>query len=274
MPDYKMLALDVDGTLVGEGLEITPRNLDALRATVAAGIHVVLATGRMFRSAQPYAETIGTREPIICYQGAVVRSRDGEALREWPVDPESAAAAVRFSREHDVHVNLYEDDNFYVEKDSWGARRYAEIAQIEPIIVPDLMELARSGSTKIVFVDKEERLLELEPQLKWAIEPKCRATFSLPEFLEVVASDVSKGQALEFVCKQVGVEPRSVLAAGDAPNDIEMFRFAGMAVAPRSAHADVLAVAGATVAPPDEDGIAELVERFLLDGRRPRDAVV
>ncbi|MGB2938867.1 MAG: HAD family hydrolase [Candidatus Dormiibacterota bacterium] len=261
---FKMLALDVDGTLVGPSLEITPRNLDALRAAVAAGVHVVLATGRMFRSALPYAEAIGSREPIICYQGAVVRSREGELLREWPVDPESTAAAVRFSREHVVHVNLYKDDNFYIEKESWGASRYAEVARIDPILVPDLLELAAEGSTKIVYVDTPERLRQLEPELLRVIEPRCRATFSLPEFLEVVAADVSKAAALEFVCKHVGVDPSAVLAAGDAPNDVEMFGFAGMTVAPRSAHPDVLAVADAAVAPPQEDGVAELVERFLL----------
>ena len=167
-------------------------------------------------------------------------------------------------RERDIHVNLYQDDNFYIEKDSWGARRYAEVAQIDPIMVTDLMEVARGGSTKVVFVDKPGRLQQLEPGLRAVIEPKCRATFSMPEFLEVVDAGVSKGQALDFVCHRVGVEPAEVLAAGDAPNDVEMFRFAGMAVAPRTAHPDVLAVAAATVAPPDEDGVAELVERFLL----------
>lgn len=261
---YRLLALDVDGTLVGSGLEITPRNLAALQAAVAAGVHVVLATGRMFRSALPYARQIGAKDPLICYQGAVVRGVDGELVREWPVDPDSAAAAVAFSRTHDVHVNLYHDDNFYIEKDSWGARRYAEVAQIDPILVPDLMQLARGGSTKTVYVDRPERLRTLEPELRRAIEPRCRATFSLPEFLEVVAADVSKARALEVVCERLGVDRSQVLVAGDAPNDAEMFAYAALAVAPRSAHPSVLAAAHATVAPPDEDGIAELVERFLL----------
>jgi Cof subfamily protein (haloacid dehalogenase superfamily) len=261
---WPLLALDVDGTLVDSTLEIRPRNLEALRDAVAAGVRVVLATGRMFRSALPYVEAIGTREPVICYQGAVVRSRSGEILREWPVDPDSAAAAVRFARANDVHVNLYQDDNFYIEQDGWGAKRYAEVAQIEPRRVSDLMEIATGGSTKIVFVDQPDRLLALEPDVEEAIGPRCRATFSLPDFLEVVASDVSKANALSFVCQQIGVAPEDVLAAGDAPNDIEMLEFAGLAVAPVSAHPEVLKVADATMPPPGEDGVAELVERYLL----------
>ena len=225
---------------------------------------LVLATGRMFRSALPYAEALGSQAPLICYQGAVVRGTDGEPLREWPVSSEAAEAAVRFSREHDLHVNLYRDDQFFIEKDGWGARRYAEVAQLEPVKVPDLMDLARDGSTKVVFVDQPERLRQVDAAIAAAMAPGgARTTFSMPEFLEAVDRRVSKGTALAFVCERLGVSPEEVIAAGDAPNDVEMLEWAGLAVAPRNAHPDVLAVADVVVAPPGEDGIAELVERYL-----------
>lgn len=260
---FKALAIDLDGTLIDRSLEITPRNRAALQHAIAAGYRVILATGRMYRSTLKYAEAIGTEEPLICYQGAVVRSRAGELLREWPVEPKEAIAAVEMAREQGLHINLYRDDVFYVEQVGWGAERYAAIAQMDPTVVPDLMELAREGSTKIVFVDRPERLSELEPLVKATVEPGARVTFSLPEFLEVVASDVSKGSALAFVCERSGIEPAQVIAAGDAPNDVEMFRFAGFAVAPRTAFPAALAEADAIIPPPAEDGIAELVERYL-----------
>ena len=74
---------------------------------------------------------------------------------------------------------------------------------------------------------------------------------------------MSKGSALAFVCERSGLEPAQVIAAGDAPNDVEMFRYAGFAVAPRNAFPAALAEADATIPPPEEDGIAELVERYL-----------
>jgi Cof subfamily protein (haloacid dehalogenase superfamily) len=248
---FKALAVDLDGTLIDRTLEITPRNLAALQRAIAAGYRVILATGRMYRSTLKYAEAIGTDEPLICYQGAVVRSKDGELLREWPVAPAQAIAAVKMAREEGLHINLYRDDFFYVERMEWGAQRYATIAQMEPQVVPDLMELAREGSTKIVFVDRPERLRELEPLVKATVEPGARVTFSLPEFLEVVASNVSKGSALAFVCERSGIEPAQLIAAGDAPNDIEMFHFAGFAVAPRTAFAAALAEADAVIPPPE-----------------------
>src|SRR3982074_1744297 len=116
-----------------------------------------------------------------------------------------------------------------------GAGGYAEIAQMEPEVVPALIELARQGSTKIVFVDQPERLRELEPVIRARLEPRARVTFSGPAFLEVVDAGVSKGAALAFVCERSGLEAAHVLAAGDAPNDVEMFRYAGFAVAPRQA---------------------------------------
>jgi len=260
---FKALAVDVDGTLVDHTFEIRPRNLEALQRVIAGGCRVIIATGRMYRSALKYAEAIGTEEPMICYQGAVVRSRAGEILREWPVPPAEAVAALEMARAQDLHINLYRDDAFYVERMGWGAKRYAEVAQMEPQLVPDLMELAQQGSTKIVFVDKPERLRELEPLARRTVEPRARVTFSLPDFLEVVEATASKGAALAFICEAAGIRPSEVIAVGDAPNDVEMFRYAGLALAPRTSFPEALAEADAIIAPPGEDGIAELVERYL-----------
>lgn len=260
---YQAVAIDIDGTLIDRSLEITPRNLAALQAAMARGTRVILATGRMYRSALRYAEEIGTEEPVICYQGGVVRAPGGEILREWPVSPEDAVAALRLARELDLHINLYHDDVFYVEETGWGAKRYAEVSQIEAQVVPDLMELARQGSTKIVFVDHPERLKELEPVIRARLEPRARVTFSVPEFLEVVDAGVSKGAALAYVCENSGLDPAHLLAAGDAPNDVEMFRYAGFAVAPRDAFPEALAEADGVIPPPQEDGIAAMVERYL-----------
>jgi hydroxymethylpyrimidine pyrophosphatase-like HAD family hydrolase len=175
---FRALAVDVDGTLVDDTLEIRPRNLDALQRVIAGGCRVIIATGRMYRSALKYAEAIGTDEPLICYQGAVVQSRAGEILREWPVAPAEAVAALEMARSEDLHINLYRDDVFYVERMGPGARRYAEVAQMEPQLVPDLMVLAQQGSTKIVLVDTPERLRELAPLVRRTVEPRARVTFS------------------------------------------------------------------------------------------------
>jgi Cof subfamily protein (haloacid dehalogenase superfamily) len=260
---FRLLALDVDGTLVDASLKITPANLAALQAAMRAGVRVVLATGRMFRSALPYAQQIGTEEPVICYQGAVVRRPDGTLLREWALPPQVARAAVRLSRELDLHVNLYQDDRFYVERRGWGADRYAAVAQVQPEVVADLMTIAERGSTKVVFVDRPARLRSLEARVRTTFEPASRVTFSMPDFLEVVDAGVSKAVALAFVCETHGISAGEVIAAGDGPNDRELFDFCGLAVAPSDAIGEVLAAADSIMAPPGADGIAELVRRYL-----------
>lgn len=261
---FKLLALDVDGTLVDHTLEITPANLAALKHALEAGIKVVLATGRMFRSAMRYVEEIGTPSPVVCYQGAVIRQPDGTLVREWALSPEAARTSVTLSRELGLHVNLYQDDNFYVEKLGWGAERYASVAQVEPRLVDDLMTIADGGSTKVVFVDQHERLRQLEERVRVAFEPASRITFSMPEFLEVIDAGVSKAAALRHVCEMYGIRADEVVAAGDAQNDRELFAYSGLAVAPQSAAAEVREAADVLVAPPGEDGIAELVDRLLL----------
>ena len=260
---FKLLALDIDGTLVDGTLEITPANLSALQEAIGRGVRVVLATGRMFRSALRYANQIGTAEPLIAYQGAVVRLPDGTLVREWGLSPDAARRAVVVSREFDLHVNLYQDDNFYVERMSWAARRYADVAQIEPIVVDDLFSIAATGSTKVVYVDHPERLREVEGQVRSALEPQSRVTFSMPDFLEVVDAQVSKAAALRTICERDGIGAREVIAAGDGPNDRELFEYCGLAVAPEDAIAEVLAAADVTMPPPGQDGIADLVSRYL-----------
>src|SRR5258708_987485 len=260
---FKALVLDIDGTLVDRSLEITPANLAALKAAMARGHRLILATGRMYYSALKYAEQIGTDEPLICYQGAVVRSRTGELLREWPVSPHHSIAALTMAREQGLHINLYRDDVFYVESTEWGAQRYAEVAQMQPRLVPDLMDLARQGSTKVVLVDRPQRLRQLEPLVRATVAPTSRVTFSLPEFLEIVDAGVSKGAALAFVCQLEGLLLSEVIAAGDAPNDIEMFAVPGPPLAPTNAVPEALEAADAVIPPPEENGIAALVEKYL-----------
>ena len=260
---FKLLAVDIDGTLIDRSLEITPANLAALKEAMSAGIRVVLATGRMFRSALPYAQQIGTLEPVIAYQGAVVRQPDGTLVREWPLSPAAARSAVGLARDLDLHVNLYVDDEFYVERMDWAAELYASVAQVPPVVVTDLMEVAAQGSTKVVYVDHHQRLLELQGRLRGVLEPTSRVTFSMPEFLEVVDAGVSKAEALHFVCARHGIARHQVVAAGDGPNDRELFEYSGLAVAPSDAIPEVLAAADVTMPPPGEDGIADLVHRFL-----------
>src|SRR5258708_2510607 len=252
----KDLVLDIDGPLVARSLEITPANLAALRTAMGRGYRLILATGRMYYSALKYAEQIGTDEPLICYQGAVVRSRSGELLREWPVSPHDSVAALEMAREQGLHINLYRDDVFYIESMEWGAQRYAEVAQMQPRLVPDLMDLAKRGSTKVVLVDRPERLRQLEPLVRATVAPTSRVTFSLPEFLEIVDAGVSKGAALAFVCQLEGLLLSEVIAAGDAPNDIEMFAVAGLALAPHHPFPLAPGPAHASHSPPPEPRIA------------------
>ena len=227
------------------------------------GIVIVLATGRMFRSALPYAMEIGIVEPVICYQGAMVREVRGGILFEEPVPAAAARAAVEFSRREGVHVNLYHDDAFYVENAGADARRYADVAQVDPILVPDLMEVADRGSTKVVFVGEPAALRAHQDAVRALFEPDQRVTFSLPEFLEVISAGADKGRALRLVCERLGIPATEVIAAGDAPNDVEMLAFAGLALAPADAFPEAIRGADALIPPPGEDGIADLVERYL-----------
>jgi Cof subfamily protein (haloacid dehalogenase superfamily) len=243
---------------------LRPRTRQALERTRAAGAHVVVVTGRMFRAVRPYLEQAGLDDLVVCYQGAVVADpSSGEWLLHVPVPLPEAREAMDAVVAAGFHLNCYLDDLLYVAEVTPEARRYAEFQHLEIHAVGDLRAWLDRDPTKLVAVGDPAALDQLEAELKPHFEGRLFISKSLPFFLEFAHPDVSKGSGLEFVADRLGFEPEETVACGDGENDRELLDWAGFGVAVANAHEDVLARADLVVPSVGEEGVAALLEAYL-----------
>jgi Cof subfamily protein (haloacid dehalogenase superfamily) len=264
MTRYRLLALDLDGTLISPDLRLDPRDVEALQRAEAAGLRVVACTGRPFPGALPWTRRLGLEGPIVCYQGAQVRLPDGAVLLDHGLPHDLAMEVIRFARDRDLHVQAYSQDRLIVERDRPEAHWYAEHAGMELHFVPDLGQAMGPTTPKLVIVAASEVIESLlhEVRARWA--GRLQAATSMPQYLEFTSLQADKRQALAFLCRRWGVPEALTVAVGDGRNDQPMLEWAGRGYAIEGAAPEVVAAAGGrTVGRPGSGGIARLVEELL-----------
>ena len=266
----RLVALDLDGTLVGDDLVLRPRVRSAIAAAQARGVAVTIVTGRMFAAARPFARELAVDGPIVCYQGAAIFDvASGAVLRQTTVKADVARDALQWAHDHGVHAQCYADDTLYVEEINRFSKRYTALARVEPVVVPSLRDaFAERPTIKIVFVDdpgpSEQHLVALRALLG----DRAYLTRSHVDFVEVVDPAVNKGEALAFIAQHHGVPLDATLAIGDAWNDVPLLDAAAIGIAMGSAPPELRAHADHVVADVAHDGVAEALETYVL-GERP-----
>ena len=263
--EYKLLALDLDGTLIGESPEISARSAQAVQEAARLGVKVTLATGRMYRAARPYAEQLGIVAPLICYQGAQIREPvSGEIISETGVDREIALEVLRYARENGYHVNVFAGDELYMAELTPEGRFYIDRAKVEPNIVGDLAEWLDRDVLKLVLITDEPTTLKIIDELSERFGERLYVTRSFPNYAETISPDASKGKALTYLARRLDIPLENVMAIGDDLNDIDMVAAAGLGVAMRNSAPDVISNAQFVTGTVDEDGVATAIERFIV----------
>ena len=259
-----MFACDLDRTLIGEDAELRPHTRRAIAAARAAGIHVILATGRMFRSVRPYAKAAGIEEPVVCYQGAVVADPvSGRYLLHQPIPLELAREAIAAVQTEGFPLNCYVDDELYVAEHTAASDSYASFQNLEVHAVGDLLAWLSVPPTKLVTVGDPLELDALKDRLVAHFDGRMYISKSLPYFLEFASPDVTKGSGMAFVAEHLAFDQARTVAFGDGENDVELLEWAGYAVAVENAHERVLALADLVCPPVTEEGVAQVMEAYL-----------
>ena len=267
----RLLAIDLDGTLVNHQLQMDPRDVAAVKAASAAGVTVVLATGRMFTSSLRYAEPLGLTGPIINYQGAVVREiATGEVWYRCELSVELQQRVLALAEPKDWHVNVYVDEVVYTARARPEADLYARVALVPFEVVGPLSKWVHREATKMVLVvldpnEVPDRMAELQ---EW-MHGSARVTRSLDWFVEVVDLQVSKARALAMVAARLGVLQAEVCAIGDNLNDEDMVSWAGLGVAMGNAPEALKTVAKYVTGPIEEAGVSQVIERFVIGKGEP-----
>lgn len=263
-PPWRLLAIDLDGTLLSPQLELDPRDVEAVGRAQAAGLTVVACTGRPFFGALPWVRRLGLRGPLVCYQGAQVRTVKGEVLLDHGIPHDLAMEVVCFCRSRDLHVQAYRDDRLIVERDRPEAHQYARHAGMELNLVEDLDRAMGPTTPKLVVVAEKDRVEAVLPEVRRRWAGKLEVATSMPTYLEFTRAGADKQEALHFVCWRLGVPRESTVAVGDGRNDLAMLRWVGRGYAVEGAPPEVIAAAGGrTVGRPGSGGFARLVLELL-----------
>ncbi|MER3404428.1 MAG: hypothetical protein C4289_04050 [Chloroflexota bacterium] len=287
MPAYRLIALDVDGTLLDSSGRISQRTKAAVCAAAAAGCVVVLATGRRFRTVQPIAEALGCCPVLVCSQGATIW-HNGELLYHQHMTLPAALRVVEAHRACGVPVVLFGNvaagasrDIIFVDGD-WhaNARLRAYIERNGQWVRPYEDGCLAAGPVQTITLDTVDRLQRLREELERHPQAGSlyRVIYSLTQLagggaVEVLHPHVSKATALQYLCQEFGISRRQVLAIGDNVNDVEMLGFAGLGVAVANASDEAKRVAQLIAPSHDEDGVACVLEEYVLDGRRAEKAI-
>ncbi|MFL5641421.1 MAG: Cof-type HAD-IIB family hydrolase [Chloroflexota bacterium] len=266
-----MVALDIDGTLVGDDLVIGPDTRAAVRRAHSRGVIVTLITGRMVSSALRFARELELVAPIVGYQGALIRempaatsTRPGRMLIHTPLAASVAREVVIWAREQglDPHVNHLE--RFIIRADDPLADEYMVFMGHVPDREDDLVQAIRHPVTKVMCHGEPPLPTEVAPLARERFAGLADVTVSHPHFIEFVAPGVSKGRAVRYLARRLKVPLGAVLAIGDQWNDIEMLAEVGHGTAMPTAPAEVQAVARYIAPPLGDEGVARMIEALVL----------
>jgi len=244
-------------------LNLDPRDVEAVRHIVSAGVNVVACTGRPFPGALPWVKRLSLEGPIICYQGAEVRTLDGATLLDQGVEHDLAMEVIRYAHERDLHVQAYRDDELIVERDRPEAHQYADHAGMDINVVGDLDKAMGPTTPKLVIVTAADRAEALLPDARRRWAGKLNVATSVPEFLEFTSVQTDKASALAFLADRLGVAQSEVVAVGDGRNDASMLAWAELGVAVEGSPPEVIAAADRTIPGPGRGGIQQLADALL-----------
>jgi Cof subfamily protein (haloacid dehalogenase superfamily) len=267
----RLIALDIDGTIIGDDHEIAERTINAVRGAMERDVAVSLVTGRMVSSAMRFAQELGLTGPIVGYQGGLIRAmplpdsrRLGKLLLHTPLPAEAARSILEWTRGHglDPHVNHLE--RFILRADDPKADDYSAFMGAHAELVPDLLAAIDHPVTKVLAVGEPPIPTEVAPLARAEFAGRADVTISHPRFLEFVAPGVSKGRAIRWLARRLRIPLGATLAIGDQWNDLEMLAEVGHGAAMPTAPAEVRAAARYVARPLEDDGAARMIEDLVL----------
>lgn len=265
---YRLLALDLDGTTVGADLVVAPQVIAMVGAAQACGVHVILATGRMFGATLPFAAQLQVRDPLICYQGALIRHPHTlVTYAHVGMPPLLASEAVALLLTAGVFVIAYVDERLCVAANRPELDAYLRWHpdDTEVVVVSDLPAfVAAHPPTKLVFIAESLVVAREVARLGQHFAGRLAVVRSHERLGELTALGVDKGRALAQVAGYLGIERSAVVAIGDHENDMPMIAWAGLGLAMGNAIAEVQRIAAAVVPSVEEAGVAWAIERYVL----------
>lgn len=261
----RLAAFDLDGTLLNSNHEVSCENIEALHQLIANETLVILVSGRMHQSMKPISDLIGLNNPIISYNGGMVKDVVTDSvLYHTPVTAEDSNAIIRDCKEQNLHLNFCLNDELYVAKRNEWSELYEVRTGVSATEVGDLQKLSGEKPTKLLIIHPPEKLQTLLNQFKSTYRGRLYVTQTQPEYIEFMNPEVSKGSALTALVERLDIPINETVAFGDSFNDESLLKTAGFGIAMRNAVQQVKNCADYITSSNDKNGVAKAITELIL----------
>lgn len=261
----RLLALDIDDTLVRRGQIISERNQAAIRAALERGVRVVIATGRSYLGTAAVRRILKPTDAMINYAGSIIMDPvKDEKLWATYLHPDEVRACVAAADAFGTHVQVYEGDTVIFRKKNLFTYHYLNILGLPSIEDPDFLERKLDTVPKVFLYADPAEVPTLVPKIQARIPDTLSVLTSQPGFMEICRNDATKGVALKWVADYYGIPREEVAAIGDNTLDLSMIEWAGIGCCVGNGNLTVQQKADRILPSCDEDGVAWFVEREIL----------
>lgn len=263
---YKLIAVDVDGTLLNSDDKITDATKEAIAACVAQGVVFTISTGRPLQGVENINLQLKLDSPTITYNGAmVITGKSKKVIYEQKLSAVDAMQIVRLGEKNGTTILVWADNKLFANELNERTRKYTEITSVSPILVNDLTDITGNGVTKLLWYDEIESINRYQSEVGQYLSDNVNFHTSRPMFLEFVDKMASKAIAMDKIGQYYNIKQSEMIAVGDGFNDISMIEYAGLGVAMGNADDAVKQMADYVTLSNDEDGVAQVINKFILD---------
>lgn len=262
----KLIALDIDGTVLKKDLTISKELKSYIKEITKKNIKVVLATGRMYKAAIHIARELGINTPLICYQGALIRNfyDNDDIIYQINTDKSLGFKIINELREKSIHINLYDNDNLYVEHDNQLIKEYCKDRYIDYKVVKNFEDVECKNLHKILAINYNQNIIEgLIKELNTKYGKELYIVKSTPYFVEISNLEAKKCNAIKYLADKWRINQSEIMAIGDQDNDIDMIEYAKIGIAMGNGTEKIKEKADYVTKTIEEDGIIYAIEKFV-----------
>ena len=264
---YKLIALDIDGTIRSNEHPLSKRTCLTLEAARDAGAIVTIVTGRMYLSALNVTADLDLRSPVATYQGSHIADPvSHEVLWHQPLTSQMLGDTLEVLDPGDHEILAHHRGHVYVERLSEWIEAYVERNHVRVHVTDDLRSLGEEGVTRLIVGGEVDNVGRVTAKLKRTFDSRLQITRSLPYFCEVLHPDTGKDMALRRLCKLLGIRQEDTIAFGNGDEDAQMIAWAGLGVAMSDGSPTAIAAADEVAPPLADSGVADVVEGLLREG--------
>jgi len=270
MKPIRILALDLDDTLLRSDFSISSRTRSAIKRTEAAKVTIVLASGRIPEAMEPFSRLLGLHQRpgyLVSNNGALIQeSNTGTVVHEAQIDRETVLAVCDLADAEGFPVQMYEDNLMYVSRQNEYSGHEQKLTGLRQVVVENFRAMVGESCYKLTIPGDPALLSHVENLVRTFLGEKITLFNGRPYFLDLMSRGTDKGSALAKIAEISGVSAGETLAIGNSSNDEAMIRWAGIGVAMANSDEHIKSIATlVTEYTNDNDGVAEIIEKYFFD---------